>query len=102
MDIPFDEHLVVLDVRKPAEFAEGHVKNAVSLPLNEMIDPVNLSELEEDQNIDVHCQGGYRSIIASSLLKRQGIQNIRNVIGGYNKIREQKGIETEKEKSVLN
>jgi rhodanese-related sulfurtransferase len=102
MDIPFDEHLVVLDVRKPAEFAEGHVKNAVSLPLNEMIDPVNLSELEEDQNIYVHCQGGYRSIIASSLLKRQGIQNIRNVIGGYNKIREQKGIETEKEKSVLN
>lgn len=102
MDIPFDEHLVVLDVRKPTEFAEGHVKNAVSLPLSEMIDPVNLSELEEDQNIYVHCQGGYRSIIASSLLKRQGIHNIRNVIGGYNKIREQKGIETEKEKSVLN
>jgi len=102
MDIPFDENLVVLDVRKPTEFAEGHVKNAVNIPLNEMIDPIALSNLEENQNIYVHCQGGYRSIIASSLLKRQGIHNIRNVIGGYSKIAEQKNIQTEKESSVLN
>lgn len=102
MDIPFDEKLVVLDVRRPTEFAEGHVKNAVNLPLSEMIDPLNLSDFEEEQNIYVHCQGGYRSIIASSLLKRQGIHNIRNVIGGYNKIAEQKNIKTEKESSVLN
>ena len=102
MDIPFDENLVILDVRKPTEFAEGHVKSAVSLPLSEMVNPVNLSELEEDQNIYVHCQGGYRSIIASSLLKRQGIHNIRNVVGGYSKIVEQKKIKTEKESSVLN
>jgi len=102
MDLPFDEKLVVLDVRKPTEFAEGHVKNAVNLPLNEMVDPLNLSALEEEQNIYVHCQGGYRSIIASSLLKRQGIHNIRNVIGGYKKITEQKNIKTEKESSVLN
>ena len=102
MDIPFDENLVVLDVRKPTEFAEGHVKNAMSLPLDEMKDPVNFSDLDENQNIYVHCQGGYRSIIASSLLKRQGIHNIRNIVGGYGKIVEQKNIETEKESSVLN
>lgn len=102
MDLRFDEKLVVLDVRKPTEFAEGHVKNAVNLPLNEMVNPVNLSALEEEQNIYVHCQGGYRSIIASSLLKRQGIHNIRNVVGGYNKITERKNIKTEKESSVLN
>lgn len=102
MDIPFDENLVVLDVRKPTEFAEGHVKNAVSLPLNEMTRSVNLSDLDEQQNIYVHCQSGYRSIIASSILKREGFHNIRNVLGGYNKIREQKGIKTEKESSVLN
>jgi hydroxyacylglutathione hydrolase len=102
MDIPFDEKLVILDVRKPTEFAEGHVKNALNLPLNEMVDPVNLSDFEDDQNIYVHCQGGYRSIIASSLLKRQGIHNIRNLVGGYDKIVEQKNIKTEKESSVLN
>jgi glyoxylase-like metal-dependent hydrolase (beta-lactamase superfamily II)/rhodanese-related sulfurtransferase len=101
MDIPFDENLVVVDVRRPAEFAEGHVKDAVSIPLNEMTDPVNMSNLEENQNIYVHCAGGYRSVIASSLLKRQGIHNIRNVLGGWDKIKEEK-IETEKEKSVLN
>ena len=72
MDIPFDENLVVLDVRKPAEFAEGHVKDALNIPLEEMSDMVNISSFEETQNIYVHCQGGYRSLIASSLLKRQG------------------------------
>ena len=102
MDIPFDEKLVVLDVRKPTEFAEGHVKNAVSIPLEEMTNPAHLADFEEDQNIYVHCQGGYRSVIASSLLKRQGIHNIRNVLGGYKLIAEQKNIQTEKESSVLN
>ena len=102
MDIPFDEKLVVLDVRKPTEFAEGHVKNAFSIPLEEMTNPAHLADFEEDQNIYVHCQGGYRSVIASSLLKRQGIHNIRNVLGGYKLIAEQKNIQTEKESSVLN
>ena len=102
MDIPFDENLVVLDVRRPAEFADGHVKDAVSLPLNEMTNPANLSQLEEEQNIYVHCAGGYRSVIAASLLKRQGIHNLRNVLGGWSKIREQEKIPVEKEKSVLN
>jgi len=102
MDIPFDEKLVVLDVRKPTEFAEGHVKKAMSIPLEEMTNPANLADFEEDQNIYVHCQGGYRSVIASSLLKRQGIHNIRNVLGGYKLIAEQKNIQTEKESSVLN
>jgi glyoxylase-like metal-dependent hydrolase (beta-lactamase superfamily II)/rhodanese-related sulfurtransferase len=102
MDIPFDDRLVVVDVRRPAEFAEGHVKNALNIPLNELIDPVNMSGLEEDQNIYVHCQGGYRSMIASSLLKRQGIHNLHNILGGWNAIKEQSKIETEKESSVLN
>ena len=102
MDLPFDENLVVVDVRRPAEFADGHVKDAVSLPLNEMTDPANMSNLEENQNIYVHCAGGYRSVIAASLLKRQGIHNIRNVLGGWGKIKEEKKIATEKEKSVLN
>jgi rhodanese-related sulfurtransferase len=50
----------------------------------------------------VHCAGGYRSTIAASLLKRQGIHNLHNVLGGWAKIKEQEKIEIEKEKSVLN
>ncbi|HEU4633686.1 MAG TPA: rhodanese-like domain-containing protein [Flavisolibacter sp.] len=102
MDIPFDENLVVLDVRKPTEFADGHVKEALNIPLNDLSDPLNMAALEEDQNVYVHCAGGYRSVIAASLLKRQGIHNLRNVLGGWNKIKEQEKIETEKENSVLN
>jgi hydroxyacylglutathione hydrolase len=102
MDLPFDDRIVVLDVRKPAEFADGHVKNAQNLPLNEMTDVLNLSGFEEEDNIYVHCAGGYRSVIASSILKRQGIHNIRNVLGGWNKIKEQKKIPVEKENAILN
>jgi rhodanese-related sulfurtransferase len=102
MDLPFDERLVVLDVRKPAEFAEGHLKDAINLPLNDMTDPANLANIDENQNLYVHCAGGYRSVIAVSLLKRQGIHNLRNVMGGWNKIKEEEKVEVIKEKSVLN
>lgn len=102
MDIPFDKQLVVLDVRKPTEYAEGHLKDAVNLPLGDLNDPGNMANIEDDQNLYVHCAGGYRSVIAASMLKRQGIHNLRNVAGGWNKIKEQKEAEIVKEKSVLN
>jgi hydroxyacylglutathione hydrolase len=103
MDIPFDDKLIVVDVRKEMEFADGHVKDALNLPLTDMNDPAMLANFEDTQNLYVHCAGGYRSVIASSLLKRQGIHNIRNVVGGWGKIKEQEGkIEIVKETSVLN
>ncbi|RYY63289.1 MAG: MBL fold metallo-hydrolase [Chitinophagaceae bacterium] len=102
MDLPFDENLLVIDVRKPAEFAEGHVKDAQNLPLNDMTDPALLAQFEDEQNLYVHCQGGYRSVIAISLMKRQGIHNVRNVLGGWNAIRKDEKIRTQKESSVLN
>jgi glyoxylase-like metal-dependent hydrolase (beta-lactamase superfamily II)/rhodanese-related sulfurtransferase len=88
MDLPFDDHLVVLDVRNPTEFEAGHVDDAENLPLEKLRDPGTMALIEETDNVYVHCAGGYRSTIASSLLKRQGIHNIRNVIGGYKAISE--------------
>ncbi len=102
IDIPHDPNLKVLDVRKENEFTEGHVKNALNLPLGAMIDPAQIAQLEENENIYIHCGGGYRSVIAASLLKRQGYQSLRNVVGGWRKIKEQKNIEIEKDASVLN
>ena len=102
MDLPFDENLVVLDVRKPTEFADGHVKDALNIPLQDLGDPLHMAAFEEEQNIYVHCQGGYRSVIGASLLKRQGIHNLRNVLGGWNKIKEEGRIKKEKESSILN
>jgi rhodanese-related sulfurtransferase len=102
MDIPFDENLKVIDVRRETEFADGHVRDAVNIPLQDLADPGSMANLEERFNLYVHCGGGYRSIIAASLLKRQGIHNLRNVTGGWKMIKDQKGIEIVKDKSVLN
>ena len=102
MDIPHDKNLVVIDVRRPSEYADGHLKDAVNLTLSEMTDPLSMANLEDEQNLYVHCAGGYRSVIASSLLKRQGYHNLRNVAGGWGKIKEQEKAEIVKETSVLN
>jgi hydroxyacylglutathione hydrolase len=102
MDIPFDDNLLVVDVRKETEFADGHVKDAINLPLGDMNDPGNLAIIEESDNLYIHCGSGYRSVIAASLFKRQGFHNLRNIEGGWEKIREEKNISVEKENSVLN
>src|SRR5205809_1422293 len=78
MDLHFDNNLVVIDVRKPNEFAEGHITGAINVPLNDMTDPGSMAQIKEDDNLYIHCSAGYRSVIASSLLKRQGIHNLRN------------------------
>jgi hydroxyacylglutathione hydrolase len=89
MDIPHDSNLVVVDVRNENEFENGHLKDAMNLPLKEMNNLIELAQFEEHQNLYVHCAGGYRSVIACSLLKRQGMSNLRNVLGGWNSIRQQ-------------
>lgn len=102
MDIPHDPNLVVVDVRRETEYADGHIAHAQNLPLNEMADVLTLAGFEDNQNLYVHCAGGYRSVIAASLMKRQGIHNLRNVLGGWGKIKEQKTLKVEKDASVLN
>jgi hydroxyacylglutathione hydrolase len=102
MDIPHDENLVVVDVRREAEYADGHVKGAQNIPLDEMTDVATIANFEDNQNLYVHCAGGYRSVIAASLIKRQGVHNLRNVAGGWGKIKDEKKIVIEKDASVLN
>jgi glyoxylase-like metal-dependent hydrolase (beta-lactamase superfamily II)/rhodanese-related sulfurtransferase len=102
MDLPHDDNLVVLDVRRSPEFADGHLAESMNIPLNDMTDPGSMANLDDTQNLYVHCAGGYRSVIASSLLKRQGFHNLRNIVGGWNKIKEQEKAEIVKEKSLLN
>ncbi len=102
MDLPHDPNITVLDVRKETEFADGHLEDASNLPLAEMTDVTLLAQFEENENIYVHCAGGYRSVIAASILKKEGIHNIRNVVGGWGKIKEEEGAKIKKEPSVLN
>jgi len=102
MDIPFDEKLIIVDVRKEAEFADNHVKNAVNIPLDTLTDPGSMANINDDDNLYVHCAGGYRSIIACSLLKREGIHNIRNVNGGFAALKKIDTIEFDKTVEALN
>ena len=103
MDIPFDPNIVVVDVRKEPEFADGHIKEAINIPLTDMTDPASLANLDDHHNIYVHCVGGYRSVIALSLIKRQGFHNLRNVLGGWASIKEMTDkFEIEKSVDVLN
>jgi len=95
LDIKFDEKLHVVDVRKEAEYNDGHIANARSLPLIELLDPLHMSVLDEDQNLYVHCAGGYRSVIACSIMKKEGFHNLRNVLGGYAQIKEEEGFKLE-------
>lgn len=71
----------VYDVRKETEFQAEHVENAHLTPLDYIND--HLSEFPENETFYVHCAGGYRSMIASSILKSRGIHNLVDVAGGF-------------------
>lgn len=75
---------VILDVRKRGEFETAHVKNAEHLELAFL--EKNLSKLDKNKNYLVHCTGGYRSMIAASIMKANGIENVVNIYGGFNQI----------------
>ncbi len=92
MDIPHDPRLEVIDVRKASEFDAGHVRGALNAPLDTLMDPLNVAMIDDENNLYVHCAGGYRSVIAASILKRHGYHNLRNVLGGYGKMKLEKGI----------
>ncbi|MDP4217583.1 MAG: rhodanese-like domain-containing protein, partial [Bacteroidota bacterium] len=79
-----------------------HVRGAINIPLNDLVDPFSMANLEDHHNIYLHCGGGYRSIIAASFLKRHGIHNLRNVAGGWASIQKEPRIEIVRENSVLN
>ncbi len=75
------DHLAILDVREPGEVETGAFENSIRIPLGQLAD--RTSELDPDKLIVVHCKGGYRSSIATSILRRAGLQEIADLTGGY-------------------
>lgn len=71
----------IIDVRKPGEFEAEHVEDALSYPLDFMLNDLNRLDKNETQYI--HCAGGYRSVIAISLLMKNGYKNLVDVYGGF-------------------
>jgi len=77
---------LVIDVRKKSEFDSEHLIDAVNIPLNEI--NRHLAEIPKDKPFVLHCQGGYRSMVAASVLKQRGWNNFADVIGGFDQMKE--------------
>lgn len=80
------ENLTIFDVRKPGEYASEHLVDAHSTPLDFLNN--HMSEFPTKGDFYIHCAGGYRSMIAASILKSRGIHNLIDVRGGFAAIKE--------------
>lgn len=81
----YSQHLLIIDVRKKSEFESEHVIGAINIPLNEMNQM--LPSFPKDKPFVLHCAGGYRSMIAASILKQRGWKNFSDVRGGFTEIK---------------
>ncbi|MBC7861786.1 MAG: MBL fold metallo-hydrolase, partial [Bacteroidia bacterium] len=79
-----NENINVLDVRKPGEFDAQHLLKAESKPLDFINDWTN--SVDKNKTYHIHCAGGYRSVIAASILKARGFKNLIDVAGGFSAI----------------
>jgi hydroxyacylglutathione hydrolase len=75
------DRLAMLDVREPGERTSGAIENSLAIPLGKL--KSRTAELDREKLLVVHCKGGYRSSIATSLLRRAGFRDIANLIGGF-------------------
>ena len=82
----FNEKSKIIDVRKPAEYEAEHVSEAFSRPLDAISDWAG--KINDSEHFFVHGAGGYRSMIAASILNSRGIRNFTEIEGGFNKIKE--------------
>jgi glyoxylase-like metal-dependent hydrolase (beta-lactamase superfamily II)/rhodanese-related sulfurtransferase len=86
-----EEKAIVFDVRKPGEYAAEHVLDVPSAPLDFLNE--HLAEFPKEASFYLHCAGGYRSMIAASILKARGFHNVIDVYGGFDAIKKT-GIKT--------
>ncbi|MDC0870922.1 MBL fold metallo-hydrolase [Flavobacteriaceae bacterium] len=77
--------VIVFDVRKPGEYEAEHIENVPSTPLDFLNE--HISEFPSNEDFYVHCAGGYRSVIAASILKARGYSKVIDVAGGYGAIK---------------
>ncbi len=76
----------VLDVRKKSEFLSEHIIGAENAPLDFIND--SMSQINKDATTYVHCAGGYRSMVFTSILRARGFDNLVDVKGGFKAIKE--------------
>lgn len=80
------EKTTIIDVRKESEYQAEHVEGAINTPLDYLND--YLTQIPKDETVFLHCAGGYRSMIAASILKSRGWNNLIDIDGGFKAIAE--------------
>ena len=81
-----DNKELIFDVRRANEYKSEHLEGAHNTQLDYLND--HLSEFPDNKTFFVHCAGGYRSVIAASILKSRGIHNLIDIAGGYQALKE--------------
>ena len=95
MESKLNSYITILDARKESEFLSERLDNdkVTNFPLDFVNE--NMTDLDKSKTYHIHCAGGYRSMIMSSILKSRGYENIIDIAGGFNAIKEQGLITTE-------
>jgi rhodanese-related sulfurtransferase len=76
----------IIDVRNPSEWHAGVMEGAELIPLSKL--EHQIANMDKNQKYLIHCAGGYRSMMAASIMKKHGFEHVKNVRGGINKIKE--------------
>lgn len=86
------ESAKVIDVRKPTEYAAEHIQQAYNRPLNAISEWAKT--MDDSEHFFLHCAGGYRSMIAASILNAKGIRNFTEIEGGFGGIKHTEKVPT--------
>jgi hydroxyacylglutathione hydrolase len=89
----YPKDVTIIDVRKNTEYDSEHIdhQKVSNLPLAEVMS--NYAEIKPEKKSYIHCRGGYRSVIYASILRKKGFNNLINIAGGFDRIKEQKTID---------
>jgi len=86
LDVQREHRGVIVDVRKDGEYEKGHITDVLHIPLAGIDDA--MKKMDKSGTYYIHCAGGYRSMMAVSMMKANGFKNVFNVCGGFSKIKE--------------
>ena len=78
-----DKEVIILDVRTPAEFAEGAIKGAINIDVSASNFKEKVSTLDKEKSYLVYCRSGMRSVKACNIMSENGYRQLFNLLGGY-------------------
>lgn len=81
-----NKEAVLLDVRSPQEYREGHLQNAINIPLYDVKQKIERQVPNKEETIIIYCQTGNRSKTAADICRKKGYENIYNIEGGLDEI----------------